>query len=91
MDRPRKTLKDWATAAINVQDACNLSGVVHSFSQFMTWSFEEWPDLGTDARNTHYIAVLFSSKIASLTGSEVGLNFSKAYQECANVAEGKAA
>jgi len=66
--------------AIIVQDACNLSGVVHAFSRHMETLF----DMGitdTDARNRHPISVLFSSKIASLTGSEDFKNFSRAYGE----------
>ena len=35
----------------------------------------------TDDRNRHPISVLFSSKIASLTGSEDFQNFSRAYGE----------
>ena len=66
-----------AADAIAVQDACNLSGVVHAFSRAMTALCEM--GLDTDARNTHPIAILFSSKIASLTGSESGCVFSMAY------------
>jgi len=60
--------------ALWVQDACNLSGVVHSFSTIMSKIKGS-----TEERNKHPIAVLFSSKIASLTGSDNGLEFSKAY------------
>jgi len=38
---------------------------------------------GTDWRNHHPIAVLYASKIASLTGCEVGMNFAKAYDDAA--------
>jgi hypothetical protein len=60
-----KTMQDWAKDAMMVQDACNLSGVVHSFSEFMR--FLSAQNLGTDAKNSHPISVLFASKIASLT------------------------
>lgn len=66
--------------ALIVQDACNLSGVVYSFARHM----KTLADMGitdTDARNRHPISVLFSSKIASLTGSEDFQNFSRAYGE----------
>lgn len=70
--------------AIDVQDACNLSGVVHSFSRVMPklWEEAHAADLGTDYVNRHPIAVMYASKIASLTGSEIDGEFSKAYQAC---------
>ena len=66
--------------ALIVQDACNLSGVVRSFSKHM----QTLCDMGIDNtrdRNRHPVCVLFSSKIASLTGSEDFSNFSRAYGE----------
>lgn len=62
--------------AINVQDACNLSGVLHSFVRAM----ELLAELGLDtvAKAKHPVSVLYSSKIASLTGSERG--FELAYK-----------
>ena len=72
--------------AINVQDACNLSGVVHSWSQILSKLWEEARRLGhgTDWVNQHPINVLFASKVSSLTGA--GLSsmpaFSKAYDAC---------
>ncbi len=66
--------------ALIVQDACNLSGVVHSFSKHM----QTLSDMGidnTDEKNRHPVCILFSSKIASLTGSEDFSNFSRAYGE----------
>jgi hypothetical protein len=74
-----KTLQNWAKTAIDIQSACNLSGVVHSFSEFMTWLRQEYPTEGTEFYNTHFIAVLFSDKIVSLTRSCTG--FSQAYEE----------
>lgn len=68
----------WENALL-VQDACNLSGVVISFAEAMKVLCKE--GLDTDARNNHPIAILFSSKIASLTGSESMGIFSAAYSE----------
>lgn len=70
--------------AIMVQDACNLSGVVHSFSAIMEKLSAEAFDkhLGTDWKNKHPIAVLYASKIASLTGCESMVNFQEAYDKC---------
>lgn len=65
-----KTIKELATEAYNVQDACNLSGVVHSFSRV----FESLRALdeckGTDWINKHPVCVLYADKIAHLTGTQ---------------------
>lgn len=75
------TMKEAAQMALDVQDACNLSGVVHSFSRVMALLSEESNRLGkgTDWKNKHPIAVLFSDKIASLTNSGQGIVYSSAY------------
>ena len=70
--------KHWHNA-VAIQDACNLSGVVHSFAEAMSALCAE--GLDTESRNRHPIAVLFSSKIASLTGSESCTAFGAAYSE----------
>lgn len=70
--------------AVYVQDACNLSGVVHSFARDVS-RLRQLESLGTDALRTHPICVLYSSKIASLTGSELGIEFSRAYGEALRV------
>ena len=77
-----KTIQELSKEALQVQDACNLSGVVHGFSRAMTdlrelSRQEGWE--GTDNLNSHPIAVLWSSKIASLTGSDQASAFAKAY------------
>lgn len=72
-----------AKEALDVQDACNLSGVVHSFSRVITQLRETLTAEGkfsTDKLNAHPICVLYSSKIASLTGSESMVEFSRAYE-----------
>ena len=59
--------------ALMVQDACNLSGVARSFANAMSeiWDLVQLGDgpSGTEAVNRHPIAILWSSKIVSLTGS----------------------
>ena len=65
-----KTIKQLAQESLDVQDACNLSGVVHGFSRAMSNLCEVCPDLGTDARNTHPICLLWADKIAHLTGTQ---------------------
>ena len=75
--------------ALWAQDACNLSGVAHSFSRVMSKIWDEADRLGkgTDWVNTHPIAVLYASKIASLSGSELVGRFEMAYAECERLAE----
>jgi hypothetical protein len=65
-----------------VQDACNLSGVVHSFSKAMEALSEIANNTGqgSEWKNSHPVAVLFSSKIASLTRSEDMPTFTAAYK-----------
>ena len=54
--------------ALLVQDACNLSGVVHSFSAALTrlWQLRD-ADNRIDV-NTHRVSKLFADKIKSLAG-----------------------
>jgi hypothetical protein len=58
-----------AQQALDVQDACNLSGVVHSFARILA-DCDGLKDLGTDARNRHPVCMLFADKIAQLTGTQ---------------------
>jgi hypothetical protein len=81
-------LKETAKGSILVQDACNLSGVVHDFSRVMSLLSEISARFhkGTEWKNHHPIAVMYASKIASLTGAEVALVFSKAYEAVHKIA-----
>lgn len=62
-----RTLADLAREALQVQDAVNLSGVVHSFSKVMSQLHELYPEEGTEFFNTHPIAILWADKIRWLT------------------------
>jgi len=78
------TKKDYQDAIL-VQDACNLSGIVHAFSRIMPKiraTLESEGTFSTDAVNGHPIAVMYASKIASLAGSDTFDDFSKAYDIC---------
>lgn len=70
--------KKWAKGALLVQDACNLSGVLHSFSKMLG----DMHDAGLDTtqKNKHPLSILFSSKVESLTGSSSMQVFSNAYE-----------
>lgn len=76
-------LKRAAQDALDVQNACNLSGVVHAFSRAMAVIRENTN--GTAEANHHPIAVLFADKIASLTGSQMGNEYGKAYAACVKI------
>lgn len=60
--------KHWQ-AALDVQSACNLSGVVFSFAEAMHAICDEQNELreGTAWKNEHPIARLFAEQIAHLT------------------------
>lgn len=70
MKEDTRTEKELIEEAIAVQDACNLSGVVHSFSRAMTrlWSIARDTGQGTDWVNTHRVARLYADKIKHLAG-----------------------
>ena len=75
------TRRDWQNA-IDVQDACNLSGVVHTFSDVISriWWEANKRGEGTNWVNTHPIVVLYVSKLATLSDSDSCLAFSRAYE-----------
>ena len=62
--------------AIQVQDACNLSAVVHSMDETISdlWSMARALGKGTDWVNNHPICRLYASKIAHLTGMLASAN-----------------
>ena len=70
--------------AIQVQDACNLSGVVLAWARLMEKVCQEANETGkgTDWKNSHPINVLFASKVCDLTKSEDFSIYSQAYKVC---------
>ncbi len=56
--------------ALDVQDACNLSGVVYGMKQMMDAVCAEAQELGqgTDYRNTHPLVMLWLDKLCHLAG-----------------------
>lgn len=84
-----KTLKDWADIATSVQNACNLSGVVHSLSELMTWLRETYPGKGTDWYNQHPLVILFVSKLEALSGSGSYKSFHNGYEWALKVVRGE--
>lgn len=69
-NQPR-TWRAMAREATDVQNACNLSGVVHSYSRIITEvraRLELEGNLSTEVVNHHPVCILFADKIADLTG-----------------------
>jgi hypothetical protein len=61
------TKADWQSA-LDVQDACNLSGVVHSLARILPRIREEVQSTGLV--NEHPIVVLYVDKLASLARTQ---------------------
>lgn len=81
------TIKSAAVAALASQNACNLSGIVHSLSAYMPAI--RGATNGTDEANKHPVCILFATQIAHLTGIPYDIGFSaynKAYEECERLA-----
>ena len=79
--------KEQYKTALDVQNACNLSGVVFTFAEIMRSICDEAHEggHGTDWKNTHSICVLFADKIASLT--QCDKEYSRAYTDAVNKSE----
>jgi hypothetical protein len=88
-DNSKKLTKNDYYNAICVQDACNLSGVLTTWAKIMEKINYEARERNeaTDWRNSHPINVLFASKVASLTNSEITAKFSEAYGICKDQSE----
>ncbi len=84
-------MKHWQ-AALDVQSACNLSGVVISFAEAIKAIGEEAHRLGkgTEWKNHHPICVLFSTQIGHLTRTSALAEesvYSAAYQQTTRLVE----
>ncbi len=83
-----KTLRDAAKAALDCQDACNLSGVVFTFAKAMQIICDESNRRGegTHWKNTHPVVILFVDKLADMSGARLinleSNSFSVAYAAC---------
>ena len=96
MNNDNRSLYDLAKNALDCQTACNLSGVVHSFSRdisrlriILTELIRSDIDrFSTDELNQHPICVLYAEKINDLTaGCNAGPDgrFVAAYEWCQEV------
>lgn len=89
-----RSWKELAQEALNVQHACNLSGVVHSFSRIISEvraRLESESKGGTDMVNNHPVCRLFSDKVAHLTKTQMlgCLEITRAYQWAYDITKGK--
>jgi hypothetical protein len=77
------TMPRAAQLALDVQSACNLSGVVRSFAEITHWVRSE-QGMDTDTCNQHPVSRLFAEQIAHLTGGGMldPVNYSRAYDWC---------
>lgn len=90
-----RTIQDLAREAIQVQDACNLSGVVHGFSRAITELREILQNengglINTYEMNHHPICCLWASKIHDLAsmGLSDGERFREVYEACEDLTNG---
>jgi len=82
------TYKEAAEQALACQDACNLSGVVHTFSEAVSavWDEAHRTGEGTEWVNTHPICTMFITKIQSLNDYRASYPF--VWDEVKKIAEG---
>jgi hypothetical protein len=80
-------IKQVASDAICVANACNLSGVVRSFAKV----FDQLPnDKGTDWRNNHPVCILYAQAICNIQGVnyDATMKYYWAYGWCDEAAKG---
>lgn len=80
-----KTIQKLAQEALDVQDACNLTGVALGMHKVLCELMVHVR--GTDDVNTHPISRLWADKVASLAGNEQGSLY-KEYCEVTRLANG---
>ena len=84
-----RTLKELAEEVYVAQDACNLSGVVHSWAASISRLRELLPSLDTNGVNSHSINTLWADKVALLTGACHNHLVSGAYEEVNRLRKGE--
>jgi hypothetical protein len=74
--------------AVLAQGACNLSGIVHSFSEILSkiWDEAHEEKKGTDWVNNHPISVLFAEQITHLANAGKR-DYFEAYKICTEKGE----
>lgn len=82
-----RTIEQAAKEAIQVQDACNLSGVSISFRQAVQAITRE--PAGVGKLRTHPIMILFLDKMFDLIGRPDTSDYGKAFHQCEALARGE--
>lgn len=82
------TIQQAAQQALDVQDACNLSGVCHSLYECVAAIRMSGPSVSTRDVNRHPIVTLFLLKMCELNGCGSTLNaaYDPAELECRRIA-----
>ena len=78
--KPVRTMEELVKEVMEVQYACNLSGVIHSWAEAISDLRQNLPNAGTEEINRHPINVLWADKVAQLAGRSNG-RVDKAYSE----------
>lgn len=79
-----RSIQELAREALQVQDACNLSGIVLAWGRAICRLRQLIPG-GTDDINQHHINVLWADKVNDLTRARYGDKFSQAYEWATNL------
>jgi hypothetical protein len=89
--RPHPTPADYARA-LDAQSACNISGIVHAFSDVLerVWNEANETGKGTEFVNTHPISRLYAEQIAFLSGAGVPSRGDNDYTDAFNFCEERA-
>ena len=82
-----RTIQELAIDALQVQHACNLSGVAYDFSKAIAELRTLLPEAGTNEINTHPISKLWAYKMADLAEVEFE-TVADAMKACRQLAEG---
>lgn len=82
------TSSDYKTA-IQVQDACNLGGVLRAWEAIRDRIWEDVHEAGSGTLGFRYhpINVMFASKVSDLTACDHELSYHDAYTACAEKVE----
>lgn len=72
--KTHRPIQELAQEALDVQNACNLSGVIHRWSDVISdlWSIAQESSRGTEWVNRHPINKAFASKVGDLSGLDIG-------------------
>jgi len=83
------SLKQAAQQALDIQDACNLSGVAFAFARAMQAVCDAGRDKGTEWKNSHPVVTLHLLKMEELNGcgSTLHSSYDEAETQCRLLAE----